>query len=282
MAFFKQFPFVSFLLVERDEGRSRYTPRTKCPAGGVSASVRCWGWAVGFSRGGVCAQLILPHLILHMASRAPLSPLALQGIFLASQGLDPICPGEAPPGDCRDGDICPPPDANLPGSGGSVPRSPAHWLWLAGVSLPGVPLSTFSTPSWGSCPTFHPQNEPHVGPAHPSKEPLFPPPPSFLAPAASGILHPPSFSPIVTLAHISRFPLPPACHGGPHPPDCISLWRAQSLILYITPGDVSIFIAVLSPLTRFPPRAPPPATNTHRTRSGHSQDASKWSKEGAG
>lgn len=75
-------------------------------------------------------------------------------------------------------------------------------------------------------------NEPRVGPAHPSRPPL--------APAASGIA-PTTLVPV-------RQPWLPASHP-----------QEPKVLLYITPGDVSIFIAVLKihVLHREPPYPTP-------------------------
>lgn len=93
--------------------------------------------------------------------------------------------------------------------------------------------------SWSlSCHTPYPQlgllpqtNESRVGPAHPSRQPL--------APAASGMLHPPSFSAAALAATCPSLPWGPISLAPPH--------GEPKVLLYITPGDVSIFIAVLKP-----------------------------------
>lgn len=104
-------------------------------------------------------------------------------------------------------------------------NSPPLLSWSLSCPIP-YPLSP--TPSWGCCPKT---NESRVGPAHPSRQPL--------APAASGMLHPPSFSAAALAATSPSLPWGPIS---------LALPRGEpKVLLYITPGDVSIFIAVLKP-----------------------------------
>lgn len=143
-------------------------------------------------------------------SLEPTGHVCFSGHLLSSQGLWATCLGESPSNPVRTGvregvnlhlrgplpaDSCPPRSG-----GGCVPYPPFRFHSFpllpptGAAALPGV-------------------SEPRVGPAHPSRQPM--------APAASGMLQPPSFSPQ---------PCPtPACQAPlawSHPT------RAQSLTVY--------------------------------------------------
>lgn len=102
-------------------------------------------------------------------------------------------------------------------------------VWLSSSPLLSGSLSCHTPyPELGLLPQT---NESRVGPAHPSRQPL--------APAASGMLHPPSFSAAALTATSPILPWGLISLAPPH--------GEPKVLLYITPGDVSIFIAVLKP-----------------------------------
>lgn len=157
-------------------------------------------------------------------------PYAFQGISPSSQGPSPTCLGKSSPRKSQE-------DRDQGGCGPHLQRPPS-------LARPSGPFPVLS-PAGVAAP-----NEPRVGPAHPSRQPL--------APAASGMLQPPSFS-----WQRPWLPPPPACHGAP------SAWphpRGEpKVLLYITPGDVSIFIAVLKPHVFYTePSSPTPPLPTQQ------------------
>lgn len=185
-----------------------------------------WSWA---RVGGLCSANNCHALTVLHTSPEPTGTVRFSGHFSLQPGPVSHLPGQVfskeVPGGQGPGRVwAPPPEAPLP-----RPSGPFPVLSPAGVAAP---------------------NEPRVGPAHPSRQPL--------APAASGMLQPPSFS-----WQRPWLPPPPACHGAP------SAWphpRGEpKVLLYITPGDVSIFIAVLKPHVFYTePSSPTPPLPTQQ------------------
>lgn len=183
-------------------------------------------WAAGSHRAGlgVCAQLITAmHCTAHVP-RAYQGPIAFQGIS-SSQGPAWLSLLLGIPWGRRSGRVW----TSTWGPSQSDPLPSKVWRRLSSLLLLPGPILFLSYPYLGLLPWV---NEPRVGPAHPSRQPL--------APAASGMLQPPSFS--AALAPCFPQPILP---GGP------SAWshptRTQSLTVYNSRWCFYIYSSVENP-----------------------------------